>query len=263
MALTHTNAFLWAVAENANLFPAILASNLGRDACPCHHWLTDLDIFTIGHQQHIRQRDNIPNVAGQLFKEKTIKDKVSIIETSQAKSEPIFDHGNSQHQYLQNLVKRIAEKKGFRATIEKQVFSGIGKIDVALENDTQKIACEISVTTPADYELQNIRKCLASGYEPVVIMSGDEKHLIEIKGKAEENLSQAGLAKIVFLKPEVFADFLESIAQSSPITENKIKGFKVNIGYPESSENEQKVRVVRIKDVLLNIFTRRNTKKDE
>lgn len=196
-------------------------------------------------------------------KEQPTNDKVSHVETNQVTSAPIFDHGNSQHQYLQNLVKRIAEKQGFRATIEKQVFGGIGRIDVALENDTQKIACEISVTTPADYELQNIQKCLASGYEPVIVMSADEKHLTEIRGKAEGNLSQADLAKIVFLKPEEFAAFLESIALSSEVTENKIKGYKVNVGYAEPPESDQKVRAVRIKDMLLNIFKSRNTKKDE
>lgn len=202
-------------------------------------------------------------ISGQPSKEQPTNDKVSHFETNQATSAPIFDHGNSQHQYLQNLVKRIAEKKGFRATIEKQVFGGIGRIDVALENDTQKIACEISVTTPADYELQNIQKCLTSGYAPVVVMSADEKHLMEIRGKAEGNLSQADLAKIVFLKPEAFATFLDSIAQNSEITEHKIKGYKVNIGYAEPPESDQKVRAVRIKEMLLNIFKRRNTKKDE
>ncbi len=211
----------------------------------------------------IPAKDDSQKTGGQSSKERVVKDKVPIIETNQATSAPIFDHGNSQHQYLQNLVKRIAEKKGFRATIEKQVFGGIGKIDVALENDTQKIACEISVTTPAYYELQNIQKCLTSGYAPVVVMSADETHLTEIKCKAAKNLSQADLAKIVFLKPEAFAIFLESIAQSSEVTENKTKGYKVNVGYAEPPESEQKARAVRIKDMLLNIFTRRNTKKDE
>ena len=211
----------------------------------------------------IPAKDDTQKAVGQFFKEQAIKNKVSIIETKQSKSEPIFDHGNSQHQYLQNLVKRIAEKKGFQATIEKQVFGGIRKIDVALENGRQKIACEISVTTPADYELQNIQKCLASGYKPIITISADEKHLTEIKRKAEENLAQTDLAKIVFLKPEAVADFLESIADSSEVIENKIKGFKINIEYPEQAENEQKVKVLRIKDMLLNIFTRRNLNKNE
>ena len=41
--------------------------------------------------------------------------------------------GGAQHKYLQNLIKKWAESKGFRVTVEKTVLDGLGQVDVALE----------------------------------------------------------------------------------------------------------------------------------
>ena len=66
------------------------------------------------------------------------------------------------------LVKRLAESQGYRATIEKEILGGVGKIDIALEQDEEKIACEISVTSSGRHELGNVQKCLAAGYRPTM-----------------------------------------------------------------------------------------------
>ena len=76
----------------------------------------------------------------------------------------------SEHRYLQKIVKRIAEKYGLIATVEKQVSGGIGRIDVALENGAIKVACEVAVTNTIEYEVQSIQKCLSSGYDRVTVL---------------------------------------------------------------------------------------------
>ena len=76
--------------------------------------------------------------------------------------------GGAQHKYLHQLVKRLAESQGYRATIEKEILGGVGKIDIALEQDEEKIACEISVTSSGRHELGNVQKCLAAGYRPTM-----------------------------------------------------------------------------------------------
>ena len=83
----------------------------------------------------------------------------------------------SQHAYLQNVVKRIGERCGYRAAIELPVMGGVGKIDVALENENHRVAVEIARTNTADYELNNIQKCLAAGFDHVVILATDLAHL--------------------------------------------------------------------------------------
>jgi len=61
------------------------------------------------------------------------------------------------HRYLQSIIKRIGENYGFVATLEKEVFGGIGKIDVALKNESCKIACEIADTNPTQFLLLKFR----------------------------------------------------------------------------------------------------------
>src|SRR5205807_7360973 len=60
---------------------------------------------------------------------------------------PPLGKGGRQHKYLQEMVKRLAEDKGFMATIERPVLGGKGSVDVALERNGTKIACEISIST--------------------------------------------------------------------------------------------------------------------
>ena len=77
--------------------------------------------------------------------------------------------GGQHHQELQSVIQRMAETYGFLVVIEQNVLDGSGRVDVSLEREGLRIACEVSVTT-TDYELTNIRKCLASGYDLVIVV---------------------------------------------------------------------------------------------
>jgi len=79
--------------------------------------------------------------------------------------------GTKQHRETQRIIGQIAETYGFRSQIEKTVLDGKGAVDVSLEKDGLKIACEVSVTTSAAWEGRNVLKCLAAGYEKVVVVA--------------------------------------------------------------------------------------------
>ncbi|MCA1622479.1 MAG: type IV secretion system DNA-binding domain-containing protein [Acidobacteria bacterium] len=158
--------------------------------------------------------------------------------------------GTQQHRYLQSLVKRMAENKGFLVTLEKQIFGGIGRIDVALENETRKIACEISVTNEADYEIQNIQKCLSAGYNPAILISGDRRHLEKIRQKAKENLPEKELESVLFFAPEEFYVWLENLETETSSTEEKVKGFRVKVKLKPLEEASQGTRKRAISDVV-------------
>jgi hypothetical protein len=164
------------------------------------------------------------------------------------------------HEYLQKLVKRIGENNGYVATIEKHVFGGVGKIDVALESDGRKIACEISVTNDPEYEVQNIQKCLSAGYSPVIMISADVSHLQKIKHRSQKNLGEAQLAYVHFLEPEVFHGFLESLSdKSSADVLTKVKGYKVHVKYKESSVEEKREQNRTILTLLKDVDRRRES----
>ncbi len=69
------------------------------------------------------------------------------------------------------MIKQIAEKNGYRAVIEEEIPEKSGRVDVGLEKDGEKIACEISITTTPEHEFKNIEKCLKAGYNKVLFCS--------------------------------------------------------------------------------------------
>jgi hypothetical protein len=170
-------------------------------------------------------------------------------------SKPVVDSHTRQHKYLQSLVKRIGESTGFRVTIEKQVLNREGRVDVALESDALKIACEISVTNEATYEVKNIKKCLDAGFDWVVMMSSDEQHLKKIRKLALEETLEAEHAKIEFLSPEAFFPWLENIAGDSQNTET-VKGFKVKMKVKALDEKKQSSKTKAISDIVLGAIKR-------
>jgi len=78
-----------------------------------------------------------------------------------------------EHKYIQNLIKKWVEGIGYKATIEKPIQGNKGQVDIALEKENISIACEITITTNIDHELSNVKKCLANGYDHVILITPD------------------------------------------------------------------------------------------
>jgi len=171
-----------------------------------------------------------------------------------------YDQRTQQHRYLQSLVKRIGENKGFRVTIEKEVFGGVGKIDVTLEDEARKIACEISVTNEPDYEVQNVQKCISAGYSPVIMISADPRHLGKIRQKVQDNLSADHLLIIKFFTPEEFYSWLEDLESIKIEDDKKVKGFKVKVNLKPVDQAEQSTRKRAISDVVFGALKRLKNK---
>lgn len=119
--------------------------------------------------------------------------------------------GGQQHQYLQQLIKRWADGRGWQTTIEKQVLDGLGSVDVALEKDGRSVACEISITSTTDYETGNIQKCMAAGFQNVVLVSSDKKILAQARNAICEALNPEQIKRVRFLTPEELFSFVETL----------------------------------------------------
>lgn len=158
----------------------------------------------------------------------------------------------SEHQYLQKIVKRIAEKYGFIATLEKQVFGGVGRIDVALENGAIKVACEVAVTNTVDYEVQSIQKCLSSGYDRVIVLSVNEKHLNEIEQVAASAIGDSQIGKVAFLGPDDFHLYLERLCSDNPDVsgDSKIKGYKIHTSHADATPSAVELIKETIAEIL-------------
>jgi predicted DNA-binding transcriptional regulator AlpA len=125
--------------------------------------------------------------------------------------------GGEHHKYLQQLIKRWAEGRGYSVVIEKPILDGLGSVDVALEKGSRSIACEISVTTNAEHETGNVQKCLAAGFEDVILISSEKKVLTAVRHALVAALSTAQYRQVKFFTPEETFSFIEGLeAKAAP-----------------------------------------------
>ncbi|REJ76324.1 MAG: DUF87 domain-containing protein [Acidobacteria bacterium] len=163
---------------------------------------------------------------------------------------PFQDRGHAKHVYIQKLLKRIGERSGFVSNIEQQVFGGAGKVDVALEKDGLRIGCEIAITNSVEYEISNIQKCFAAGFEHVAVVSEDEQHLAKIRKYSSELVSGLQKEKLHFLSPENFHHFLDSVTNTKIGSEtgSRVKGYKITIESAPENEAERIKAITKILD---------------
>ena len=168
----------------------------------------------------------------------------------------------SEHRYLQGIIKRVGESAGFVATLEKPVFGGVGKVDVALESAGLKIACEVAATNTVDYEVRNIQKCLASGFDKVAVISSDAKHLANIRKSAESIISGGQFSKVHFLEPEHFHLFVEKMKTDSAVEpdEKTVKGYRINTEHKPVSASDGESRQQTVFELLENVVKRTGKK---
>ena len=164
--------------------------------------------------------------------------------------------GGRQHQYLQGLIKKMAEENGYRAIIEKPTPDGQGQVDVSLERDDQKIACEVSVTTDGQQELGNVQKCLAAGYDQVILCATDKKSLQKLKKVITQELREADLERVLFLESAELLLHLAQQESTNPVTEQRIKGYKVKVQHQAVTEADEKTRREDIAKVLSDAMRR-------
>ena len=142
---------------------------------------------------------------------------------------PALGRGGKQHQYLQHLVKEAAEQCGFRAVIEEQILEGAGRVDVSITRGDRRIACEISVTSSRDQELGNVEKCLAAGYDEVLLVTPTERQLETLKRFLSRHLEPKDAEKVHFLLPDAAIAHLGSADGATSVTEETIRGYRVKV----------------------------------
>lgn len=95
-----------------------------------------------------------------------LSSKVKGFELTYERARGTRTHGDSQLQ-----IAGVARELGFKAQIEKQVLDGTGVVDVSIEKRGIRIACEVSITTTAAWEVKNVLKCLHAGYDHVWVVA--------------------------------------------------------------------------------------------
>jgi len=154
--------------------------------------------------------------------------------------------GGPKHRYLQALVKELGEQQGFRAVLEAPL-SGGGQVDVLLEQGDLRVAVEISVSTPAHHEAENVRKCLGAGFERVaVVLTKSRASQARYEAVIIEGLPPAERSRISFLMPEQVPEFIASLSPPPAPTETVVKGYRVKVSSVALSPEDAQARRDRL-----------------
>ena len=157
--------------------------------------------------------------------------------------------GGQEHKYIQHLVKRLAEERGFRATIEEA--AGSGRADVVLRKDTLSIACEISITTDVEHEKENLKKCDAAGFSQIIAIVPDKRRQEKFKRETKD-LTRVPLHVI---GAEDLPTFLDDL-NTPTTTETTVRGYKVKVTRQAVSPEDVVNRRAAMAEVIARSLTK-------
>lgn len=155
--------------------------------------------------------------------------------------------GGEIHKSAQAEFKLMAERRGFRATIERRLPDSLDTVDLYLERDGTIIACEVSVTNTLEYEMRNITKCLRAGVPLVAILVLDSDKHARLSAAIDTQLPPDQKARVKCLMKEDFEAMLDSFhpvalpspPEPSPRSQTKIvKGWKVRTNAIPTTEQD-------------------------
>ncbi len=162
---------------------------------------------------------------------------------------PPMGRGGPEHQYLQELVKRWAETKGYRVVIEEPTSDGKGSVDVVLRRGSSRLACEISVTSTVEQEVGNVLKCLAAGFPRVILLSMKKTRLSRVRAALTEKLPPEDVSRVLFFAPEELSLFLDAEGAPPP-SEDMVGGYRVKVEYEVPDEAARASRAKAIGDLI-------------
>lgn len=162
----------------------------------------------------------------------------------------MLGRGGRQHKYLQHLLQGAAQQRGYHAVIEAATADGTGQVDLLLTKGKRRIACEITVTTSKDWELGNVRKCLSAGYDAVILVSAEERHLKSLGKFVADKLDIEERQRVRYLTPEGVISYLDDLEIGAEVTEETVRGYKVKVSQAAVDPDEMKTRREAIAKVL-------------
>jgi hypothetical protein len=157
----------------------------------------------------------------------------------------------SQHRYLQTLIKKMAEARGYKAVIEEPTPDGTGLVDISLERNGKKIACEVGVTTTKQWETHNVEKCLNAGYDVVIAVPIDKNAAEVMQKQLTVKLDSQFHSRVFVMEADALFHYLDTEVAKEASTEKRIKGYRVKVEYEAVSEEVMKLK----KEAITRIVT--------
>ena len=145
---------------------------------------------------------------------------------------------------VENLVIYIAVVMSPDGTVRRAEIVDRARWHAILSSG--RLACEISVTSTPEQELGNVAKCLAAGYDEIVVIASEPKRLRTLERFVSANLGEEDKGRVRFLVPEAFIAYLDEIETTPETREEVVRGYTVSVTYTkvDAAEAEAKRKAV-------------------
>jgi hypothetical protein len=213
--------------------------------------------------EHVKKQPvGITQIEAEDIEFEEVVEREEVVETTEPiePKPPVEEKDISTHRYLQTLIKKMAEARGYIATIEMLLPDGSGQVDVLLAKDGKSIAVEISITTDPEWEMHNIAKCIRAGYSEIVSLSGDIKQLEKIKKKCITGIAEFEKHRVLFFTPDALFSYLDQMVKEHIPEEKIMKGYRVNVTYDDISKEEMEQKRKSVSKVILDTMRKRRKK---
>ncbi len=120
---------------------------------------------------------------------------------------------------------------------------------MALRREVHSLACEIFVTTSVEHEVGNVEKCLAEGFDEVVLLALNRGTLAKVRRAVEARVGEKDRERLHFMSPEEFFTFLD--VPPEPVEEMTVSGHKVKVKYRPATGEAAARKSKSVSEILL------------
>ena len=153
--------------------------------------------------------------------------------------------GGPQHKMLQQLARQWGEERGFRANLEEDILGGAGRVDVVLVRGDERIAIEVSVTSSPAEVAETVGKCVASGFDHVVVVANDENDLGRAEQSTFEMIPAKDKTRVRFVLPDGLRSFLDQLSPGAG-AQDLTAGYTVRVEVPTAREIRHRHALARL-----------------
>jgi DNA helicase HerA-like ATPase len=119
-----------------------------------------------------------------------------------------------QHESIKRRIMQEAEVLGYMVEWERLVLDGKGRVDLVLSRGAVAIACEVSVTTTIEHEVQNVLKCMRAGFRQIAIVCMSRRRLSNLEKAVKGALTGNEGSAVGFYTPAEFVSLITAYTAS-------------------------------------------------
>jgi len=140
----------------------------------------------------------------------------------------------------------MGQDRGFRATIEAPIPDSSARVDIVLERERERVACEISVTSRPDYEAEKAATCLAAGFDRLAFICVGAASVRALRKALTARLGEKEAKRVSVLVAEELPAFFDELGEPEG-EETLVRGYRVKVLHradPAAADRQRRIAEV-------------------